>query len=180
MATAIERQPCVKCYEGFGKLMCGGCQQWFCNRHYNEHQNELAKAMDNVTQTHDELHSNLTMENVDSEHPLLVRINNWEQRSIDRIRVVANDVRTYLEQSINQIKKEIKTSLGLVTDQLKSSRESVDFTDVELKRWMDKLESLKQRLLYPSEIELCGDNQDDTNTSVIRLIELKFFQGPSK
>jgi predicted nucleic acid-binding Zn-ribbon protein len=180
MASASVKQPCVKCDKGFGKNMCIGCQQWFCNKHYNEHQEELAKEMENVTQKHDELHSHLTMGNMGSEHPLLVRNNEWEQQSIDRIRAVTNEARTKLKQSLDQVKQEIKTSLSQVADQFKSSRENEDYTEIDLKCWMDQLESLKQRLLNPPEIELHGDTQAETNASTIKLIELKFYQGPSK
>jgi hypothetical protein len=176
MASAIERQPCIKCDKSFGKNMCIGCQQWFCNIHYNQHQEELAKEMDNVTQKHDELHSHLTVENMDSEHPLLLRIYKWEQQSIHRIHIVANEVRTKLKQSLDQIKKETKASLIQVAEQLKTSRISEDYTEMELKRWMDQLECIKQRLLNPLEIELCGDTQDDTNASIIRYIELKIHR----
>jgi predicted nucleic acid-binding Zn-ribbon protein len=173
MASASVKQPCIKCDKGFGRNMCSGCQQWFCNKHYNQHQEELAKEMENVTQKHDELHSHLTMESMGSEHPLLVRINEWEQRSIDRIRAVTNEARTKLKQSLDQVKQEIKTSLSQVADQLKSSRENEDYTEIDLKIWMNKLESLKQHLLNPPEIELHGDTQAETNASTIKLIGVK-------
>jgi gas vesicle protein len=173
MASASVKQSCVRCDKGFGRNMCGGCQQWFCKTQYNEHQEALAKEMDNITEKHDELHSHLTTNHMDSENPLLVRVNKWEQRSIDRIRAVANEARTDLKQSLGQIRKQIKTSLSQVADQLKSSRENEDYTEIDLKCWMDQLESLKKRLLNPSEIELCGDAQSETNASNIRFIELK-------
>jgi predicted nucleic acid-binding Zn-ribbon protein len=180
MASASVKQPCVKCDTGFGKNMCIGCQKCFCNKHYNEHQEELAKEMENVAQKHDDLLSHLTKENTDSANPLLVRINKWEQQSIHRIHIVANEVRTKLKQSLDQIKQEIKTSLSQVADQLKSSRENEDYTEIDLKIWMNKLESLKKRLLNPPKIELHGDTQAETNASTIKLIELKLYQGPSK
>jgi hypothetical protein len=180
MASAIERKPCIRCKKGISENICIGCQQWFCKIHYNEHQEELTKEMDDVTQKHDELLSHLIKENVNSENPLLMRINNWEQRSIDRIRAVANEARTKLKQSLDQVKKEIKTSLSQVANQLKSSRESEDYTEIELKRWMKQLQSLKKRLLNPPEIQLCGDTENVTNTSIIRFIQLKVKQAPSK
>jgi hypothetical protein len=180
MASAIERKPCVKCDKGFGKNLCGGCQQWFCKIHYNEHQEELTKEMDDITQKHDELHSHLTIESIDSENPLLVRINKWEQQSIDRIRAVANEARTDLKQALDQFKKEIKTSLSQVVDQLIPSRESEDYTEIELKRWMYQLESLKQRLLNPTQVELYGDTHDDTDALMITLIRLNIHRIVSK
>jgi predicted nucleic acid-binding Zn-ribbon protein len=180
MASAIARQPCGKCDKGVGKLICGGCQQWYCNKHYNEHQEELVKEMDDIAKKHDELHSHLTMDNMNIEHPFLVRTNEWEERSIHRIRTAANEARTKLKQSLDQIKEETKALLSLVADELKSGRESEEYTEVELKRWMDELETLKQHLLNPPEIELHSDTQDDTDASMIRLIKLKFFQGRIK
>jgi hypothetical protein len=147
-----------------------------CNKHYNEHQEELAKEMDYVTQKNYELLSHLTMKRIDSEHPLLVRINKWEQQSIDRICAVANEARTDLKLTLDQLKPDIKTSLNQVTDQLKISCTSQDYTEIELKCCMDQLKSLKKRLLNPTEIELCGDTDDDKNASVIRLIELRCQQ----
>jgi hypothetical protein len=63
---------------------------------------------------------------------------------------------------------------------LKTSHESEDYTEIELKRWMKQLQSLKQRLLNPPEIQLCGDTENVTNTSIIRFIQLKVKQAPSK
>jgi hypothetical protein len=173
MADAIERQLCVKCDNSSGRAMCICCRKWFCNKHFNEHQEEMAKEMDNVTQKQDELLTYLTMDDMDSEHPLLVRINKWEQQSIDRIRAVANEARTDLKQVLDQFKKEIDTSLSQVADQLKSSRENQDYTKIDLKCWMDQLEWIKQRLLNPTQIELYGETQDDTDASTIRLIGVK-------
>jgi hypothetical protein len=148
--------------------------------HYHEHQEELAKEMGDVTQKHDELHSHLTIHNVDSENPLLLRINKWEQQSIDRIRAVANEARIKLKESLDQIKDEMKKSLSQVADELKTSHASEDYTEIELKRWMKQLESLKQRLLNPPDVQLCDDNENDTNASIIRFIELKVQQASSK
>jgi hypothetical protein len=130
MASASVKQSCAKCDQGFRRNMCSGCQKWFCNKHYNEHQEELAREMNDVTKKHDELHSHLTIDNMDREHPLLVRINNWEQRSIDRIRAVTNEARTKLKQSLDQLKQEIKTSMNQVADHLKTSRENQHYTEI--------------------------------------------------
>jgi hypothetical protein len=180
MASAIVRQPCIKCDKGFGKNMCGGCQQWFCKIHHNEHQKELFGEMDDITQKHDELHSHLTMENMDSEHPLLLRINHWEQQSVHRIHTAANEARSKLKQSLDRVKKEFKASLSHIADELKLGRTSEDYNKIELKRWMDQLESLKQQLKNPTEFELYGGTQADTNTSMIRLVRLKMHQIISK
>jgi hypothetical protein len=173
MATANKRRPCFKCDKGVGRNMCIGCQQYFCNMDYNEHQKQLAKEIDDVTQKHDELHLHLIMDSMNIEQPFLVRINEWEERSIDRIRAVADEARTKLKQSLDQIKEETKASLIQLADQLKTNCTSEDYTEIELKCWMDQLESLEQRLLNSTEIELCGDTQAEMNASTIKLIGVK-------
>jgi hypothetical protein len=180
MASSSVKQPCIKCDQGFVTNMCIGCQKWFCNKHYNEHQEELTKEMDDITQKHDELHSHSTIESIDSVNPILVRINKWEQESIDRIRAVANEARTKLKQSLDKIKEETKATLSQVANELKSSPESEDYIEIDLKRWMDRLGSLKQRLLNTTEIELYGDTHDDTDASMIRLIRINIHRIVSK
>jgi hypothetical protein len=109
-----------------------------------------------------------------------VRISKWEQQSIDRIRSVAIEARTKLKKALNRVKKEIETSLSQVTDQLKSSCKNEDYTETDLKLWMDKLESLKQQLKNTTEIELCGDAQTETNALTISLLVLKIHRIASK
>jgi hypothetical protein len=180
MASAIVRKPCVKCQKHLSKDICVGCLQSFCREHYDEHRLEIASEMHDVSQKLDEFQAYLAMENMYSEHPLILRINEWEQRSISRIQEVAENVRTKLKQSLDEVKEVTKTSLSQVADELEISRVRADYTEIELKSWMNQLEGLKQQFKDPSKFELYGDIQDDTNASIIRLIKLKTHQTVGK
>jgi hypothetical protein len=180
MASAIVRKPCVKCQKHLSKDICVGCLQSFCIEHYDEHQLEIASEMHDVSQKLDEFQAYLAMENIYSEHPLILRINEWEQRSISRIQEVAENVRTKLKQSLDEVKEIAKISLSQVADELEISRANTDYTEIELKSWMDQLESLKQQLKDLNKYELYGGIQDDTNASIIRLIKLKPHRTVSK
>lgn len=53
MASSSNRQPCIKCPKGLGITTCGGCEQWFCTKHFTEHRRELGTEMEHVGQEHD-------------------------------------------------------------------------------------------------------------------------------
>ena len=159
MASASLPNPCVKCPKGRAQTMCSGCQQWFCLKHFNEHRQELGHEMDHLTQQHDEFHQDLISTN-DDQHPLFILINNWEQRSIERIRQVADEVRENLEAHLNTNKWKLERSLNEITTELRSSRDNEDYTEIELQRWLNQLKELRQQLFQPSTIEINHDGDD--------------------
>jgi hypothetical protein len=93
---------------------------------------------------------------------------------------VANEARIKLKESLDQIKDEILKSSSQVADELQTSHASEDYNEIELKRWMKQLQSLKQCLLSPPEIELYGDTENHMNASIIRSIQIKVNQAPRK
>ena len=66
--------------------MCGGCGQWFCRQHFNEHHQDLSGRMDEVTVEYDQLQHDLIADDNDRQHPLLTRVDRWERDAIARIR----------------------------------------------------------------------------------------------
>lgn len=113
MASAINRKPCIKCDKGLGVTTCGGCQQWFCTKHFVDHRQELATQMDYIGHEHDLFQRDLIQENFT--HPLLTRINEWEQISIKRIVTVAEEARKELSKYFDYNKEQLKTSLNQLT-----------------------------------------------------------------
>jgi hypothetical protein len=175
MLSTTIRQPCIKCGKGLGITTCGGCQQWFCTKHFVEHRQELATKMDHVGQEHDLLQRDLDQENMI--HPLLAFVDDWEKKSIKKIKLVAEKARSNLRKHLDNTKDEVKTSLCQVTDDLQSSRESDDYTEVELEKWIKQLKELRTMLETSSPIDILGDDQTQ---SVIRLIQMKTNQLMSK
>jgi hypothetical protein len=170
MATAntIQKKPCSKCDKGSGIFTCDGCQQSFCRKHSDEHRQELATLMDNVGQEHDVLQRDINREA--GVHPLLSRIDAWERESIDKIQQVANQARVDLNQLINQKKQELKTTMTKLTNELQSSRESEDYTELDLKKWIDQLNDFRQDLAQSINTYLI---EEEDQRSVIRLIKVK-------
>ncbi|CAF1568931.1 unnamed protein product [Rotaria magnacalcarata] len=157
MATVRPKQPCVKCDKGPGIAMCGGCEKWFCRKHFMEHRDSLGEEMDRVGQQHDLLHKQLAEDNV--MHAFHLRINKWESSSINKIRQVAEKARTDLEKYLNNTKTELKNSLGKIRVELATSRESDDYTETDLTNWIENLNKMRQLLEKPSSIDILENDQ---------------------
>ena len=174
MASVTTKKTCAKCNKGAGIAMCHGCEQSFCTKHFIEHRQELSLQMDNVGQEHDVLCRDLT--NEQGTHPLLDRINQWEQESIIKIQVAAEMTRADLQQLLKKAKSNLKTSVTKMTEELQSSRESDDYTEVDIKKWTNQLQELRKMLESPLTISI---NYEYDSRSVIRLIKVSNEQSSS-
>ncbi|CAF1184646.1 unnamed protein product [Rotaria sordida] len=168
MATGRAKKPCVKCDKGAGITICGGCEEWFCAKHFTEHRQGLGEKMDHVGQQHDFLQNKLTETNVT--HSFHSHINEWETASIKKIQEVAKKARTDLEKYLNETKTELRESLGKIKNELASSHQSGNYTEIELKEWTDELNKLRQLLEKPSTIDIVEDSQSQP---LIRVVQQK-------
>ncbi|CAF3713126.1 unnamed protein product [Rotaria socialis] len=168
MASARSKKPCVKCPKNAGIATCGGCQAWFCTKHFIEHRQGLGEAMERIGQQHDDLHKNLDANNIG--YSLLSQINAWEQTSLNRIQEVAEKARIDLAKYIEEAKTQLTQSLNKIKNELTSSRASDDFTEIELKQWNAQLEKLGRMLEKPSSIDIV---EGDQSQPLIRIIQRK-------
>jgi hypothetical protein len=167
MASATTKKTCAKCNKGAGTAMCHGCEQSFCTKHFIEHRQKLSQEIDSIGQEHDVLRRDLT--NEQGTHPLLKRINQWEQESITKIQAAAEVARADLQQLLKKAKNNLKTSVTKMTEELQSSRESDDYTELDIKKWINQLQELRKMLDSPSTINI--DYEHNTR-SVIHLIKV--------
>ena len=123
--------------------------------------------MDGISEDHDLLRRGMFKE--PAKHPALARIDTWERESSSRIREVAELARTELRTLLDRTKTDLKMSIESMTDELDRRRQSDDFTENDLKRWMEQLNELRKKLDYASVITTTND---DENQSCIRLIRI--------
>ncbi|CAF0848653.1 unnamed protein product [Rotaria sp. Silwood1] len=169
MASSLSnvKQSCVKCDKGGGIAICSGCQQQFCVKHFVEHRQDLAIQMDNIGQQHDLLRRDLLKES--SEYPFLTRIDIWEQESITKIQVAAEVARVDLRELIDRTKNELKVSIDKMTSEIQSSQESDDYTEIDLKKWLHKLQEFQMKLETPVNVDILLDNHSQTSIDLIRI-----------
>ncbi|CAF1046242.1 unnamed protein product [Didymodactylos carnosus] len=179
MATSTK-QPCVKCSSGktSGIFACSGCQMMFCRKHSNEHRQELSKELDNVIYEHDLLKQQLTTETSarPPDHPSLRQIQQWEQESIEKIRMTAQKARQQVDRLVNRNKEEILKQFRLITTQLQHGRQEDDFVETDLDRWMQQLYKFKSDLNSSSSEGII----DIDPSSSITMINVKLYSTERK
>ena len=141
-----QKKPCSRCDQGKGGgiFTCDGCHQSFCRKHSDEHRQELGTQMDTIGQEHDLLQRDLD-ENKPT-HSVLVQIDAWERESIKRIQQIAGQARIDFNQIINKKKQDMKIAMNKLTNELQTSRQSEDYTELELTEWSDRLTQLRRNL----------------------------------
>ncbi len=173
MASAIMKQTCTKCSKGGGIAMCNGCQQSFCIKHFVEHRQELSQQMEDIGQEHDLLRRDMTYEK--GTHALSSCIDQWEQEAIKTVQTTAKKARIDLQKFVDETKNELKISVDRLTEELRTCRESDDYTEIDIKKWTEQLKELRQMIENPSSIDIGCENN---STSVIQLIKVSRPQRP--
>ena len=173
MTSAASRlQPCSKCPKSQGHATCGGCEKWFCIKHLVEHRQELSEQLSECILERDQLQANLTADDSDRQHPLLIRIDRWEAKSIERIKQVANEVRSQLKMLVSRSERRVEEALRPLTAELEENQRNGDYTELELTRWMRRLNELKEQLEKASMLEMTYD-EDEQASNTLPLIQLR-------
>jgi len=98
-----------------------------------------------------------------------MRINQWEQESITKIQTTAKSARTDLQRLLDKAKNNLKTSVSKMTEEFRSSRESDDYTELNIKQWSDQLQEIRKMLHSPTTINI---NYENDARAIIRLIKV--------
>jgi hypothetical protein len=159
MATISSKVLCVICNKGKGTFKCEGCIQIFCPKHSIDHRNDLSKQLEEIEMTHDVAYKTLIQQTQNlREHSLIQKIDQWEYQSIEKIRQMADEVRSQLFKGITEHTSNIKKKLQDLSDELRQAREDNDYLEGDLQQWMEKLEELKLELLNPVNIGIQEDS----------------------
>jgi hypothetical protein len=166
MATSAESAKvlCFLCNKAKGIYKCEGCSQIFCPKHSVDHRNELNKQLEEIAVTHDLVHQTLNQQGEDPQkHPLIKKINQWEQSAIDKIRQTAEKARNQLFEGNTQHTTQVKQKLQILSNELRQGREENDFSEIDLRQWKQKLEELRKEILDPATIAIQEDSTSLVN-----------------
>jgi archaellum component FlaC len=156
MATGSNvKKSCCKCSKGGGTLTCDGCHQSFCFKHVTEHRQELSQHMDDIGQQHDVLRRDLGQQNINQ--TLLTEIDRWEKESIEKIQSTAERVRADLKRLNEESTNRLSDMMDKLSEELRLNRESDEYIEDDLDRWMKQLDEFRKALENPAEIELSED-----------------------
>ena len=161
MATTTEtsRSYCFICEKERVTYKCDGCSKRFCKQHLKDHENELELELDQI-QTERNMFRQILSEQIEqpNKHHLIQQINQWEQRSIDKIQQTAEQNRQLIFKQMNEHFQNIEIDLNRLTDQIKETRQESDFNELNLIDLRNKLERLQKKLNNPSNISLKENN----------------------
>ena len=172
-SNLFGRKICENNCQSLGYVTCGGCQKWLCKKHFPEHRQELTNAIGKLAEEHDAFREQVMKDEV-STQTLLGRIETWENRSIYKIRRIAEAARTNVQKHFHQTKESLKASMQLLCEELKVNQIAEDFTEIELEKWTKRLQRFRQQLKRLATVRLLHD-QDET-IGHIRWIRPKYIE----
>jgi hypothetical protein len=133
-----------------GTFKCEGCSQIFCSKHSIDHRDKLIQKLEEIEQTRDLVYQTFIQQF--KRHPLLDKIEQWEQQSIRKIHQTAEEVRhQILEEKIH-----FEQKLEDITNQLQQARKDDDFIEIDFDQWIRKLDELEKELLDVKTILIDG------------------------
>lgn len=157
MASTATKPLCVTCNKRAGIAICPGCEHRFCNTHWTEHRQTLSHRMDKIVQDRDVLKQDLYRD--EGAHPLLSRVDQWENQSIQTIQSAADQARNDIRQWIQETKVSLGKSMENLTQELQASRGEDEFTEIDLKRLEERLAELRRMLQNPSAVNIEDNRQ---------------------
>lgn len=157
---------CSLCEKGEGIVRCEGCMKIFCFEHLFIHRQELDKNLDNIQTSYNITYESVAQQLIDpSKHPLLEKIDRWEEDAIAKIRAEAEISRkAILRQLVGNVTA-LRTQLEELNSELQGSRHSNGYLEGDLNVWQEKLKRLKGESTNPTTLGI----RDDSSTLISKL-----------
>ena len=155
MANARERARCCTCSKEAGACICAGCLQRFCWKDFQRHRQIQEGQLEKIENDHDLFRQMLIdqMQNSNN-HPLIERVNRWEEDSINQIHQRADQCRQDLIQHVNKCINEIDVQLSHLAQQLKECREGKNFNEIDLNQLREDINKLNNAFENPPTISI--------------------------
>ena len=166
-ASTTSKKLCSTCNKSAGIFTCDGCQQSFCGKHVGEHRQQLGVELDCLMQEHDLFRSKLDQP-LSEENELFKKIDQWEKESITKIQRQAQTARKTLEELLMKSKEQTTKICSDIRNNLQTTREADDFSELDLNRWKEQLKELHESFQSSSSIKLTFEK----SSASIRLIKI--------
>lgn len=161
-SSATQKSLCITCGKGSRCFTCQGCGKDFCKQHVVEHQQQLGKQLEDLIIDHDQLRENLNQHTQQElQYKLYTnKIDEWEEECINKIHQIAHDARQELQNLITQHSTKLNQSLSDIATELRTAHGDDDFHEVDLSKWIEKLNQLKLDIAQPPCFEIKLENSN--------------------
>ncbi|CAF1397922.1 unnamed protein product [Rotaria sp. Silwood1] len=115
-----------------------------------QHQQELSLQLGRIEVERDLFKQKLEEQKVDAQkHALIVRIDEWERDSINKIKEMAAETRQAVRSHIVDYLTQMESKLNPLTEQIRQIRNDDDILDTDIKKWKEELKQLNALLDNP-------------------------------
>jgi len=168
MATSNLSTKCFTCKEETTTYPCPGCSNHFCLTDLIKHQEELKLQFHEIEHQRNEFVQmiNDQQKTIPNNHPAIIQINLWEQKSIEKIKQTAQEQRQIVQQSIHGYLPQIQTQFNDFTQQIQQINKKKDFNEKVLEKLQIQLKEIQQQINQPTNIQI---NEDSSSTFIRKL-----------
>lgn len=160
-SVAVNRSICSVCGKVPSLSFCVGCERVFCIDHVEQHRLDLAGLLDKIILEHDQCKQTIIQYTEETNnHPLMKQINEWETQSIHKIQQVALDARKQVLNAFQHFASNAITKIKTLTEDLTKAQHEDNFSEKELKKWMETLVKTKKELEKPPTINIRKSGND--------------------
>ncbi|UJR16015.1 hypothetical protein I4U23_002930 [Adineta vaga] len=140
---------------------CEGCSQALCTKHFIEHRQLLTEQLDIIIGERDQFQETLNQSTINSKiHPFIQQIDDWENKSIAKIREKAENLRSELFQFTTVHIDHLSKKLQDLSKKLREAKEHESFVETDLCNWNESVNVLRNELTLSSAFRI---SQCDTN-----------------
>ena len=151
MATTSLKTNCVLCNKSKITYICQGCSQHFCLDHLPEHRKNLGQQLEQIQNDHDQLRQDFMEQPSDRmKHPLSKQIDQWEKKSIEKIKETAQLCRDKWTHYSNRFLQEIEKKLNDLAQKINEINQENEFTEIDLNHLKQRLVILQEQFHHPS------------------------------
>jgi DNA repair exonuclease SbcCD ATPase subunit len=145
MATSKR---CSMCEKGADTYFCTGCEKYFCKKDFDNHRETLNKELYGYTEDGNALRENITKatEKKDIHSPLLLQIDEWENTTIENVKLSAQEARKHVTQILNSKYVKITSEFEKFSQELIKLKETEDYVETDLNRLKEAINQLDQDL----------------------------------
>ncbi|CAF1332441.1 unnamed protein product [Adineta steineri] len=161
---AYNKAQCFTCNKNKITYPCEGCSQKFCLMDLTEHRQILNNELHHITNEYNEFKQTINEQKQNPQnHSLIKQINEWEIKSIDKIKQKAQDYREILSKSSQTCTNDIEMKFKYLNEHIKQIHSENEFNEINLNYLRNQLMKITQELNSPSNISIQQNSQPFIN-----------------
>jgi hypothetical protein len=139
---------CSVCQKQLGTSYCTGCGVYFCTKDFKSHRGVLFNEMNTLMAHRNDLQDKITKatQSSESHSPLLVKIDEWQKRMMEKVRIVADHTRQHVIELLNLKRVRLNNDFQRFSDELFDLKQTENFVEHDLSRLKYMIHQFNQEL----------------------------------